>query len=177
MDQHDPERRIADLEGQQGDAVGQARSDQAHRLNRGSTGHAGLGRPIFVGLMLALCPIIISGDLVHSAYAYHVGTPTTATNVVCKDVRNGRHSDRTCTGRWSLDGESYTGEIIGAPDRGGTLDVRVHDNTAYTADAAHINVPLVALCGVGGSIVAFAVGFKAVQSQRAARTRRQQRKP
>lgn len=47
------------------------------------------------------------------------------------------NSYRTCTGTWSLNGQSHTGGIVGASERGGSLAVRVHDGTAYTADAVH----------------------------------------
>jgi hypothetical protein len=82
---------------------------------------------------------IISGIVVlglaafagHSIYAYSVGTPTTAKVVSCYTSGKSRH----CTGTWTVDGATQTGKIDGTGKgnhTGETLNVRVHDGTAYT---------------------------------------------
>jgi hypothetical protein len=166
MDQDDPEKRIADLERQQADAVGQPGREPARSPKRGSPGKAGWGRRLLIGLVVALFPTIFFGILVYDSYAYYVGTPTTATDVHCV----GQYRHQTCTGTWSLGGESYTGEIRGAADRdGSSSDVRVYGDTAFTADVVHQVFPVGALM-VGIIIVSFLVGFN-YRSLRALRAR------
>ena len=71
----------------------------------------------------------------YAMYAYHVGTPTTATIKQCRLGTRGHYS---CDGTWSLGGNSYTGPIeTGGTGyrQGSSLDVHVHGGSAYTADA------------------------------------------
>jgi hypothetical protein len=138
MDQHEPEKRIADLERQQADAAGQPRCDPARSPNRGSPERADWGQQpplwkrLVISLVLLALPLITLGFGAYHSHAYHVGTPTTATNVHC--ISHARFP-QSCTGTWSVGGESYTGPIMGADRDGSSLDVHVHDGTAYTADA------------------------------------------
>jgi hypothetical protein len=175
VDQDDPEKRMADLERQHAETAGQPQRDQAHRLNWHSPGRPRWGR-ILKGLVFAGVPIVIFYSIVSNNLAYRAGTPTTATNVVCVDHHSNsysryNHDYRTCTGTWSLNGQPHTGEIVNASESGGSLNVRVRDGTAYTADAVH-NTVLYALLAVGGGIVAFAIGYR-YQSPRAARAARE----
>jgi ribosomal protein S27E len=165
----DPEKPVADLGRQHPEAAGQTRRDQAHRLSWRS-----LGRPrwggIFYGLLFAGVPIVIFVGMLSSAHAYRAGTPTTATHVVCIERHNGRHSHQECKATWSLDGQSHTGEIVGATGGDGPVDVHVHGNTAYTAAAAH-DMPWVFIAG-GAIPVGFAIGYN-YRSRRAARKARE----
>jgi hypothetical protein len=157
MDQDDPEKRIADLERQHADPVGQPLHDPAGAPSPGSPAKASWGRRLLIGLLCALFPGIFFGVGLHSAYAYRVGTPTTATNVFCTGGHH-RNETRTCTGTWSVDGRSHTGYIEGGPDGGSSLDVRVHGDTAYAAGVTDHMLAVTALM-VGMIIVAFSVGF------------------
>ncbi len=127
-----------------------------------------------MGLAVAVGPTIVLVSFLYNDYAYHVGTPTTAKNVVCVDHPSSRfaryhYDDQTCTATWSLGGQSYTGEIVGASNGDRSVDVRVYYGTAFTANAVHNIVP-VGLLAVGGIIVLFAFGFR-YESRRAARAR------
>jgi hypothetical protein len=170
MDQDDPEKRIADLERQQTSAIGEPRRhDPARSPKSGSPGRV---RAILMGLVFAGVPTVIFVSVAYNDYAYHLGTPTTAKNVVCvfhpgSWVDRYRDSYTSCTAAWSLDGRSYTGEIVGASDGDKSVDVRVRGGTAYTANAFHNNVPL-ELAALGGIIGMFAFGFR-YESRRAAR--------
>jgi hypothetical protein len=130
MEQDDPEKRVADLERQQAEAGGQGRRDQARHMNQASPGKA--GRHLPGGIAVAILGLIWIGFGAYQSYAYHTGTPTTATDIHC--TRHSRGPDR-CTGTWSVSGEPYTGLIIG----GGVENVRVHGDTAYTAHAGRNN--------------------------------------
>jgi hypothetical protein len=169
MDQDDAEKRIADLERQRADSVGQPPDEPARSAKQGSPGKAGWGRRLLIGLLCALFPTIICGIAVYDSYAYYAGTPTTATNIVC----TGSHRHQSCTGTWSLAGDSYTGEVRGTADRDGSSDVRVYGDTAFTADVVDI-FPWGAFM-VGVIIVSFVVGFN-YQSLRAWSARGRQRK-
>jgi ribosomal protein S27E len=175
MDRDDPDERIADLERQHVETAEQPRPEQLRRSKRGSRGRPRWGR-VLKGLALAGIPTIIVCSLVYNTYEYRVGTPTTATNVDCVDhqshsYRYGSHSWRRCYGTWSLNGHPYFGEIVGASEPGGSLDVRARGGTAFTTDAVHNNV-LYAVLAVVGGIVAFAIGYN-YQSPRAARAARE----
>jgi hypothetical protein len=88
-------------------------------------------RCLAVGIIVLL---MCFGFGAYASYQYHVGTPTTATDVQCIHVSR----NTTCTGTWSVDGNSQNGPIIG-PGRtnGSLLNVRVHGGKAYTAGAGH----------------------------------------
>jgi hypothetical protein len=89
----------------------------------------------------------------YHVYAYRVGTPTTATNVQCTEYRHGQD----CAGTWSVGGKSYTGPIIGASGNASSLDVRVHDGNAYTANAGRWDFILGTIMTVTlAAVVAFA---------------------
>lgn len=171
MDQDNAEKRIADLERQQADAVGQPRHEPARSAKQGSPGKAGLGRRLFIGLLAALVPTIMSGVAMYNAYAYHAGTPTTATNILCTGTGRGRG----CTGTWSLGGESHTGEVRGA-NRDGSSDVRVYGGIAFTADVVHYIFPLGAFM-VGLITTTFVVGFNYQSLRARAAARRERIKP
>jgi hypothetical protein len=136
MDQDDPEQHIAELERKHAEPVGQPRHDPAASPNRASSAKARRRQLLFVRLFcllvligLPLFPFAVGG---YDVYAYHVGAPTTATNVHC---HNGGRT-RYCTGTWSLGGQSYTGTVEGASHgNGASMDVRVYGDTAYTAQA------------------------------------------
>jgi hypothetical protein len=171
MDQDDAEKRIADLERQHADSGGQPPDEPARSAKQGSPGKAGWGRRLLIGLLCVLFPTIIFGIGMYDAFGYYVGTPTTATNVVC----TGSHRHQTCTGTWNLDGQSHTGEVRGAVDRDGSSDVRVYGGTAFTADVVH-HIFLLGPLYVGMLILLFLVGFN-YQSVRAWSARsRQNRK-
>jgi hypothetical protein len=171
MDEDDPAKRIADLERQHADAVGQPRQDPARSPKRGSPGKAGLGRRLLVGLLVALATMIFFAIAVYDAYAYYAGTPTTATNIVC----TGSQRHQTCTGTWSLGGKSYTGEVRGGADRDGSSDVRVRGHTAFTADVIHDILPMGALM-VAIIIASFLTGFNYQRLRAAAARNRQKRR-
>ncbi len=145
MDRDEPERRVGDLERQQTSAAGEPPRHDPARSKRSDSSR------------------------------HHVGTPTTATHVVCTDQQNGRYRNRDCTATWSLDGQSDTGTILGATEGDESVNVHVHGHSAYTAGDAHKSLPL-ALLAVGGIIVTFALGYHH-ESLRAARARRKQSKP
>jgi hypothetical protein len=88
-----------------------------------------------------------------NVHAYHVGTPTTATNVHCvthpRTIAH-RSSTTTCTGTWSIDGHSYTGDVVGTDHDG---DVRVHDGIAYAQTGATTLVSVGAIFIIVGSVM------------------------
>jgi hypothetical protein len=96
-----------------------------------------MGLLAFVGLVVSLLMFAVGA---YDAYAYRVGTPTTATIEQCTQAGNG--SDQNCTATWSVGGTSHTGPIDtggqGYP-QGSSLNVHVHRGSAYTAAAASTN--------------------------------------
>ena len=82
------------------------------------------------GLVLSLG---LLGFGAYNDYAYLFGTPTTATIKWCVNEQVGF----TCTGTWSVGGQSQTGKLQGTQQhrysRGSSLDVRVRNDKAYTA--------------------------------------------
>jgi hypothetical protein len=89
-------------------------------------------------VLITLCWWALSwvGAIAYDAYAYRVGTPTTATVDNC--VHHNR--DINCTAVWSIGGNSYTGPIVPIVGtgydhaEGSSLDVRVHRGRAYQND-------------------------------------------
>jgi hypothetical protein len=130
MDQDDAEKRIAELESQQADSPPERRRPRKWML--------------LVILVCASVPLSCFGLAAYHFYAYRAGTPTTATVSSCQHNRIGHRGNmfnivnpRDCTGTWSVGGVSHTGVIAGP--RGGfligsTVDVRVLDGKAYTAE-------------------------------------------
>jgi hypothetical protein len=90
-----------------------------------------------------------------NSYAYLVGTPTAATNVHCvthpRTLVN-RSSSTSCTGTWIIDGRSHSGDIVGSGDRS-SVDVRVHDGTAYAQTGATTLVAVGAIYIIVGSVM------------------------
>ena len=88
-------------------------------------------RAVFSTIVLGIMAVGFAGLAGHSLYAYGVGAPTKATVVSCH--YSGK--SRSCTGTWAIDGERRSGKIDGNGKNyevGSTMDVRVHDGTAYT---------------------------------------------
>jgi hypothetical protein len=92
------------------------------------------------------------------AYAYQVGTPATAIIDHC-DKSDAPRPIVTCTGSWTVAGETQSGIIDGADqmlDTGSSLDVRVKDGAAYTPRSVHMAIfyviffglVLIGLCGL-----------------------------
>jgi hypothetical protein len=150
MDQDDPEERIADLERQHTQTAGQARRDQAQHLNLDSPEKAARDKRsrqwTRVAIFFIPFGLMFFGFAAWNSHAYLVGTPTTATDVHCvtQSSRTGLHrsSTTTCTGTWSIDGRSYTGEVAGTNGDPSSVDVRVYDGTAYAKTGA---IPLVSV--------------------------------
>lgn len=97
-----------------------------------------MGILAIVGVVVSL---VLFGLGAYDAYAYRVGTPTTATINQCINATKG--SSKSCTGTWSVGGKSYTGPIGSGGlgySQGSSQNVRVHGGTAYTADAASRNL-------------------------------------
>jgi hypothetical protein len=139
MDQDDPEERVAELERQHVEAAGQARRDQARHLDQDSPEKAGRDKRsrqwTRVAIFMIPFGLMFFGFGACNFHAYHVGTPTTATNVHCVQSSSTivhRSSTTSCTGTWSIDGQSHTGAVVGSFRDGSSLDVRVHDDIAYT---------------------------------------------
>jgi hypothetical protein len=116
---------------------------------------------VTIGLVWLLDALFAAYD----TYVYFVGTPTTATMGQCTQGfhlgarHNGglrRGGTRTeyasrvtnavvfrkegCTGTWSVDGASHSGQIVGGDIYrkylpGESVDVRVHDGRAYTTNS------------------------------------------
>jgi hypothetical protein len=127
MDQHDPERR-----------VGQPpKSRNVPRL--------------LAGLFGAIFYLGILGFFGYHIYAYHFGTPTTATIDNCPGY------SRECTAVWSIGGNSSTGDIVGhqyAHSRGTAVDVRVFNGSAYTADEPrHAMTIMLFIVFIGGASI------------------------
>jgi hypothetical protein len=81
-----------------------------------------------------ICVVLGVGFGAYNIYQYHVGTPATATDVRCVHVSR----NTTCTGTWSVAGNSQNGPILGPGRRdGSTLNVRVRGGAAYTADSGY----------------------------------------
>jgi hypothetical protein len=170
MDQDDPEKRIADLERQQG--AGPAQTQQVgpqptanteSKTERGRRSF-GIGRwltaIIFVGVGL-----YFASFSAQQLYGYAVGAPTTATDIHCRygvpgsgPPDRGSAADLTlsggCTATWSLDGQSQTGPIVGV-NHLGSADVHVKGGTAFTAPfsswffGGHLLALLFVVFGVG----------------------------
>jgi hypothetical protein len=81
-------------------------------------------------------------------YGYHVGTPTTATDIRCRDGVPGSGSvseadfrlssfrlSEGCTATWEVHGQSGAGPIVGVQHLG-SADVHVSGGTAYTAPSS-----------------------------------------
>lgn len=167
----DSEQSTADPEHQQTSVAGESRGHDLARSPK--PGFLGRIRAILVGFFVAVSPTLILCSVLYEDYAYRVGTPTTATNVVCVDHTVDRftryqHNQQRCTAWWSLGGQSNYGEVVGVDHSGGSMDVRVYYGTAYTANVVMHRIVPVGLLAVGG--VLFAVGFR-YESRRAARAR------
>jgi hypothetical protein len=159
--QDDPEERIAELEHQHTRAAGQARRDHAQHLNLDSRENAARDKRSRQWTRLAIFMIpfglMFFGFAACNSHAYHVGTPTTATNVHCVTHSSRtllrRSSNTTCTGTWSLDGRSHTGDVVGTDGDQSSLDVRVHDGIAYAQTGATTLVSVGAIFIVVGSVM------------------------
>ena len=91
-------------------------------------------------------------------YGYWVGTPAKASVDHCEGHGHQESYELSCTGTWSVRGQSQTGPI-GPPFRGdeqnevragkSVLDVRVHDGIAYTAHSVGKEFYLGLALGVG----------------------------
>jgi hypothetical protein len=159
MDEGDPEERIAELERQHTQAPGQARRDQAQHLNLDSPEKAARDKRSRQWTRFAIFVIpfglMFFGFAACNSHAYHVGTPTTATNVHCVTHPRTllhRSSTTSCTGTWSIDGRSHTGDVVGSGDRS-SVDVRVHDGTAYAQTGATTLVSVGAVFIIIGSVM------------------------
>jgi hypothetical protein len=85
------------------------------------------------GIGLGVLALVGVGWGVYDLSQYYVGTPTTATVTYCSIGRNA-----SCTGTWSIDGLSQTGNIVHGftyfpPSVGSSLNVHVTGGTGYTA--------------------------------------------
>jgi hypothetical protein len=132
MNQEDPQQRIAEPEA----------TYDSH-----TPGRAWNFTNVWNGLVMAFLMVTLGicavtyGAL--TPYGYWVGTPTKAAVDHC-EYHGSRDNgyEMSCTGTWSLRGQSQTGSIK-PPFRGdaqngirpgkSVLDVHVHDGTAYTA--------------------------------------------
>lgn len=164
MDQDDPEKRLADLERQHAEAVERPRVDPKRKLDpkRKRLAH------LLLIFMAVVPPAIFLTSGAYDSYAYHVGTPATATKVHCE--RAGRGIG--CYGEWSVGGESSSGTIEGiSHSDGSSLNVHVHDGTAYTAGAGLREFRLVAIAVGFYIIVGAAIVWALVSRRRAARRR------
>ncbi|OBI52096.1 hypothetical protein A5706_24085 [Mycobacterium sp. E796] len=87
----------------------------------------------------------------YPAYQYGVGTPTTAIIVGC-DKSSAKFHLISCTGTWTVNGQTQSGLIDNGFDRnlaaGSSLAVHVKDGTAYTAHSVRTAIFLVALFGL-----------------------------
>jgi hypothetical protein len=86
---------------------------------------------VFSSIVFAVVFLGFAGFAAHSIYGYSVGKPTTARVTSC----HSSGKSRNCTGTWTIDGTTQTGKIDGADKSlhtDSTVDVRVHDGTAYT---------------------------------------------
>jgi hypothetical protein len=93
---------------------------------------------VVAALVVAVTVLAVAGMKGHQVYAYTVGTPTTAQVDYCE----GGRSD-SCKGSWTIDGINQYGTIEGAEsDVGSTVDVRVHNGTAYTKRVVSIFLAL-----------------------------------
>jgi hypothetical protein len=126
----DPEKRVADPERQHAKAVWRRQRDLSPAQKR-----LVLVLIIFGAVTL---PAILLCQGVYDTYAYSVGTPATATNIHCEQGKG-----VSCYGDWSIGGEG-TIEGIRHSD-GSSLNVHVHDGTAYTPDAARRNFTFLAV--------------------------------
>ena len=139
----DPEKRIAELEGQGGysspprawsqpsDAPETTRSRKPIRIRNW------LAAILFIGLGLYFLSFSA-----RQFYGYEIGTPTTATGIECREgvpgANPGAPTSATdfelsegCTAHWSIDGRSQTGPIVGVQHLG-SADVHVNAGTAFT---------------------------------------------
>jgi hypothetical protein len=89
-------------------------------------------------------------DYWYPIYQYRLGTPTTATIDHC-DMSSGKRYLTTCTGTWTVNGQSQSGVIDGA-DRilpaGSSLAVHVNDGNAYTARSVHMSIFMLVFFGL-----------------------------
>jgi hypothetical protein len=173
MDQDDAEKRWgADLEHEPAEAVEQPRRERPPRRGEVMAEWAQQNKLLAVLLCILVLGAIVGIPLFQGAYgvyAYHVGTPTTATDIHCVNYTRGGPS---CTGMWSVGGESNTGTIEGASHGDGSpLNVHVHDGTAYTAGAGRRPFRVVAIMvGCYIAIFGFAIGWAIVSGRRDARS-------
>jgi hypothetical protein len=135
MDQDDSQQHIAEPEA----------GNDSHQPGRSRNFTANLWNSLvmtFLMVTLGICAVTYS---VLTPYGYWVGTPTKAAVDHCEykgSQENGY--EMSCTGTWSVRGQSQTGPIK-PPFRGdeqneirpgkSVLDVHVHDGTAYTASS------------------------------------------
>lgn len=100
---------------------------------------------VCAAVFLAVAILGVVGMKGYAVYGYAVGTPATAQVDSCS--KNGR-ADTTCRGSWTVNGVQQYGSITGAEyeARGSTVNVRVHDGTAYTSGVAgQLLAPLLGL--------------------------------
>jgi hypothetical protein len=100
-------------------------------LQSGQPRRQGPFRAVFGWIVFVVVLLGFAGFAVHTFYAYSVGTPATATVVSCHS--SGKST--TCTGTWTINGSTQSGKIDGNGKdyhTGQTLDVHVHDGTAYS---------------------------------------------
>jgi hypothetical protein len=145
MDQDDSEKRVAELEGR----LTEARNTSDPGANPTLPRKIGFGRPAQSGSQLrrlgkrlgaiaaVAAAVVFFGLAAYDFCAYLVGTPATATTQHCVDSTD---STVSCTGKWTVGGNSYSGPIVGDLGNrydisGKSLDVRVHGDSAYRPDS------------------------------------------
>lgn len=153
MDHDGPEEDVPEPGRQHVEAVGRARRNQARNPDWVTPERAArdkLSRQwTTVEIFFTLFGLMFFGFGACNSYAYHVGTPTTATNIQC--VHHSR--DTSCTGTWSIDGQTHTGNVAGNVHEGSSLDVRVHDGIAYAGTGVTQLSLLGAAFFIAGSVI------------------------
>jgi hypothetical protein len=89
-------------------------------------------------------------DFWYPIYEYRLGTSTTATIDHCEES-SGKPYVPTCTGTWTVGGQSQSGIIDGADQMlapGSSLAVHVNDGAAYTGRSVHMSIFYIAFFGL-----------------------------
>jgi hypothetical protein len=157
MEQDDPEKRVADLQRQDVKTAGPPRREL-------SPGRKRLALVLIIFSAVSL-PGIFLAKGVYGIHAYSVGTPASATHVHCEHAGRGV----SCYGEWNVAGEPPSGTIEGITDSdGSSLNVHVHNGTAYTAGTARRNFTIMAMILGVYLIPAAGITVGLVQRRRAA---------
>jgi hypothetical protein len=102
---------------------------------------------VVIIVLIALVPLYFFGYGAYDVYGYHTGKPATATATHCRTSRGSHRGNmlralqaKSCTGTWTVDGQSHTGTIEaprdGLPDHS-AIQVHAVGGRAFAEGAAN----------------------------------------